>query len=234
VENGTEVKTEELLDFLAADAKTALINYADRLARVAVQTGLCCALITSESAYGSDVVYLWDAHPRRSQHFVAEVTRLLHIPYFFSKLVGAPPSTEDLAYINDARSSPATALEDSVKRRMPETVAAIVVDAARIGLQRTGEEKKQSKMVRAVIARTSALVCAALGSAVGQLIGGARGEYYGESVAQAFAPAITTVISLHTLKMQSEKRRKHRRHHGDAVGTSTSAVEPTAEPNATK
>lgn len=185
---GTDVSMDELLQIFAASGKDAAVMYADRIARIACQTGLACALIETKTGYGNTAVYLWDLYPRLHQRYVGAVLRWLRIPVFVSSLLGPHPSTRDVAFLQ-APVSGICAFEDSLRRDAITLFGDLIVDTARIALRRDVENPAQAIAQQAVL-RVTVTFVGAVGSGVGRAAAGDRGEYWGNIAGIVAGPAV--------------------------------------------
>ncbi|KPA83737.1 putative mitochondrial hypothetical protein [Leptomonas pyrrhocoris] len=177
VDAGTDVTFEELVQIFAASGKRAAVMYADRLARIACQTGLACAFIESKSEYGNTAVYLWDLYPRLHQRYVGAVLSSLRVPAFVSSLLGPRPATSDVAFL-ETRVSGVCAFEDSLRRDVITLFGDITMDTVRIAIRRD-VERPLDAIAKQVALRVTVTLTGAVGAGVGRAVGGERGEYWG-------------------------------------------------------
>ncbi|RNF06560.1 hypothetical protein TraAM80_03979 [Trypanosoma rangeli] len=192
VVEGVDMPLSKVLGIVAESGKETFLSFSDRLARVAVQTGLACALIYSNTAYGNTVVFLWEVHPKMHQHYLAELVKFLRLPPFLSKLIGPCPSPSELSMYT-APISPLAAAEDCIKRSTLHLLSDVVVDAAECYVGRKGawsiSDTPNGFVARSAM-RLVVGVSQVCGTALGGATAGARGEYWGEIAGLLLAPVV--------------------------------------------
>lgn len=237
VEACTDVSVEELMHIFAAAGSRAAVLYADRLARISCQTALACGFIESGSVYGNTAVYLWDMYPRLHQRYVGAVLSWLRIPVFLSSLLGAPPTTRDVAFL-EVRVSGVCAFEDSLRRDVITLAADITVDTLRIVLTKSSDRPLKAVAKQAAM-RVTVTLTGAVGAGVGRAVGGERGEYWGNIAGVLAGPLVAVQLmgTLSKLRLLRPRRssgssgdaaRAHRHRHASADATKTSGAAPAA------
>lgn len=219
VDSGTDVSVEELVQIFATAGSHAAVMYADRLSRIACQTGLACAFIESKSAYGNTAVYLWDLYPRLHQRYVGAVLRWLRLPLFVSSLLGPKPTTQDVAFLEQPVSG-VCAFEDSLRRDAITLFADITVDSLRIAMRKDVERPLEA-VGRQVALRVTVTLTGAIGAGVGRAVGGEKGEYWGTIAGGLTGPlvAVQAMRALRKLKMLRPRRSSSRGAAADAAKT---------------
>ncbi|KAG5511237.1 hypothetical protein JKF63_07179 [Porcisia hertigi] len=226
VDAGTDVSMDELLQIFVTSGKDAAVLYADRLARIACQTGLACALIKSESAYGNAAVYLWDLYPRLHQRYVGAVLSWLRIPIFVSTLLGPHPTAQDVDFLQ-ARVSGVCAFEDALRRDSITLFGDLLVDTLRIAIRRDVVNTAEA-ITRQAVLRVTVTFLGAVGAGVGRAAAGERGEYWGNIAGVIAGPAAAaqlwaTIRKVRMLRPRRTSGTKSHRHR-----SSTSEVSKTA------
>ncbi|CBZ23592.1 conserved hypothetical protein [Leishmania mexicana MHOM/GT/2001/U1103] len=229
VDAGTDVSMDELLQIFAKSGKDAAALYADRMARIACQTGLACALIESKSAYCNAAVYLWDLYPRLHQRYVGAVLSWLRIPVFVSSLLGPHPTTQDVAFLQ-ARVSGVCALEDSLRRDTITLFGDLLVDTARILIRRDVDNPSEA-IARQAVLRVTVTLVGAVGAGVGRAAAGERGEYWGNIAGVMAGPAVAVQLWTAIRKMRMLRPRRsvdaaksHRHRHSASEGSKAAAA----------
>ncbi|KAG5507513.1 hypothetical protein JIQ42_07811 [Leishmania sp. Namibia] len=224
VDAGTDVSMDELLQILASSSKDAAVLYADRMARIACQTGLACALIESKSAYGNAAVYLWDLYPRLHQRYVGAVLSWLRIPVFVSSLLGPHPTAQDVTFLQ-TRVSGLCAFEDSLRRDTITLFGDVIVDTARIWMRHNGESPTEA-IARQAMLRVTVTFVGAVGAGVGRAVAGERGEYWGSIAGVMAGPAVAVQLwtAMRKARMlrprrSSDPARGHRHRHNTSEGS---------------
>lgn len=217
VNEGTDVPMDEIVDIFVSCGTDCAKNYADRLARVATQTGFACLLIQRHSAAADSMVYLWDLYPRLMNRYVGELFALLRVPRFFASMFGPAPTPDDVVFLT-ARASVVNAFADSLKRNAIFLVADVVVDTARTVIDPNVRPKDRAYVIaRKVVARSVSTVCWACGAAVSRFVAGERGEYWGEYLGTVAAPAV--LIQVLTLMENVKKTRSSSSSGGGGSGS---------------
>lgn len=201
VDAGTDVSVDELLQIFGVAGTHAATMYADRLARIACQTGLACALIQNKSEYGNTAVYLWDLYPRLHQRYIGDVLNWLRVPTFISSLLGPGPTGQDVAFLSQ-RVSGVCAFEDSLRRDVITLFGDVTVDTVRIVLRRDVGRPGEA-VARQVALRVTVTLTGAVGAGVGRIVGGDRGEYWGNVVGVMMGPlvAVQVLSTMRKLKL---------------------------------
>ncbi|KAK7201423.1 hypothetical protein NESM_000205000 [Novymonas esmeraldas] len=240
VNAGTDVSVEELVGIFTSSGREAAVLYADRLARVACQTGLACAIIESKSAYGNAAVYLWDLYPRLHHRYVGALLTRLRIPGWVGGLLGPRPTAQDVAFLQTPVSG-MCAFEDCLRRDAVTLFADVVVDTARIAV-RSGIEHKPEAVARQVALRVTVTLAGAAGAGVGRAAAGERGEYWGGIAGVMFGSAVAVQVwkvmrSVRVLRPRRSSRssdaaKTHRPRHGSSHSSATAAAAPSTAPAA--
>ncbi|KEG10239.1 hypothetical protein DQ04_04001040 [Trypanosoma grayi] len=208
LEEGLDMQLGDVVDVMVAAGKEHLLQFADLLARVAVQTGVSCALIRSRTAYGDSVVYLWDVYPQLHQNYVGALLRFLRLPPFLSTLLGPRVSPDDLS-VFEMSITPLAAMEDCSKRNALHLVSDVVVDTVGFCVEwkvsAKSDKKPTALAVRVVMHVTVALMKVG-GATAGRAAAGARGEYWGELAGAAAAPLVFGQLS--ALLLSRSRRRR--------------------------
>lgn len=219
VADASDVDMAELLSIFSECGAEAAIQFADRLARVGVQTAFACALLKSRNGVANSMVYLWDLYPRLHQRYVGEVLRLLRLPRFLSSLLGGTPTPIDVSFL-ESRTNSFGAFEDSLKRNTVFLVGDVVVDTVRITLTKTSSEaQKVSCIAQTVVMRVATCLASACGAAAGRWVNAERGEYWGEVIGMALTPMFVLQLTnkLKAVKVRrpsgNSKGGSSRRHH---------------------
>ncbi|GET85972.1 hypothetical protein, conserved [Leishmania tarentolae] len=239
VDSGTDVSLDELLQIFAQSGKDAALLYADRMARIACQTGLACALIESQSAYGNGAVYLWDLYPRLHQRYVGAVLSWLRIPIFVSSLLGPHPTTEDVAFLQ-VQVSGVRAFEDSLRRDMITLFGDILVDTVSILIRRDVDNPSEA-IAKQAVQRVTVTVTGALGAGLGRAAAGERGEYWGNiaGVMAGTAAAVQVWSAIGKFRILRPRRsvdaaKSHRHRHSTSDASKAAAVTAGGAPATVK
>jgi hypothetical protein len=239
VNAGTDVSAEELMQIFAASGTRAAVMYADRLARIACQTGVACLLIQSKSEYGNTAVYLWDLYPRLHQRYIGAILLWLRLPKFVTSLLGPRPMKQDIAFLQQPASG-LCAFEDSLRRDAITLFGDVVVDTIRIVIDKNVEHKSE-KVAKQVALRVTVTLSGAIGAGVGRAVGGERGEYWGNIAGILSGPLVMVQLAsvMRKLKVVRPRRsssgrstadgaKAHRHRHSTSEGTKNTATATAA------
>ncbi|KPI85387.1 hypothetical protein ABL78_5568 [Leptomonas seymouri] len=238
---GTDVSTEELVEIFAKSGRRAAVMYADRLARIACQTGLACVYIKSKSSFGNSAVYLWDLYPRLHQRYLSAVLRVVHAPIFLSGLLGRGPNVQDVAFL-ETPASGVCAFTDSLRRDSITLFGDITMDTVRIALRKDVERPIEA-IANQVALRVTVTLTGAVGAGVGRTVGGERGEYWGNIAGVLAGPLVAAQVlvamgkfklirsrrsSSPTVRASGEAARAHRHRRTSSKESKPSGVETAA------
>ncbi|CAD2220007.1 hypothetical protein AGDE_11606 [Angomonas deanei] len=197
---------EEILEMFEEGALEALQTYADRMARITVQTGLACTIIHSENPALNQFVYLWDLYPRLHRRYVDRVCQALRMPRFLATLLGAAPTTDDVAFL-ESSCGPLTSAAESLKRNSIYLCADVVVDVGRIVLDKNVKAPLNAILTQ-IGCRLSATLSGAFGAGCGRLVGGENGAYWGELVGFAYGVTVFNLLRTYEKRKPEVKDRR--------------------------
>lgn len=147
IRDGEDLTAEDALRHLTECGLTALINYADVVARVSIQAGLACYLIEHPTAAGNATVYLWDAYPRMHRKYLGDAVAALRLPKLIASFFGVVPSATDLA-IYDTRAPFGNIFEDSLRRHVLTHIADVIVTNFRLVVTSFNSRRAMAKEIK--------------------------------------------------------------------------------------
>nr|CCC91656.1 conserved hypothetical protein [Trypanosoma congolense IL3000] len=182
-------------------AKDNMVVFLDKLARLAVQTGVACWLSCKRNAYCNSVIYLWNMYPSLHHYYSGEMIKFLKLPRFLSTLFGPKGSDSDVRLFQQDI-LPAAAAEDSLKRAAVDFVADVTVDAVRVfvppWILRVPFVSVKRRLELFFVKTAMYITAGAMkvtGAGIGRAVAGHRGEYWGEIAGAGLAPFIFARIA---------------------------------------
>ena len=213
---------DDLMDGVKEDAKGAAEEAAWKFvgfaSQTALTTGIACLLQSREGRLAHSVAYSHDVNFRLPNRYIGLALGKVGLPTSWAGIVAAPCTEADIAYFEGTAPSMPAAFEDSVKRRVVELGAQVVVTTVVAALRdqmgsvpplhmppqaamgaladRSDAHRPRPLEVAVDSARLAGaqLLGGALGAAVGSQVG-PMAEFFGECIgAMALAAFLTQKI----------------------------------------
>eukprot|EP00796_Vickermania_ingenoplastis_P010852 gene10852-7518_t len=195
IRDGQELTVEEVGEIALSSGKKALLEWGDKMLRVACQCLVAGYLSLSSNRVIHSIVYLWDLTPRKNTYYLGELLKGLHLPRVFASFTGPSLLPDDKAYVFSPGSA-MVAAEDSLK----ESCVFAAGDLLTMGIQEVFSvvvRRKKPDFLRFVEGMINAvcnLVIPAAGATVGHVVAGSKGEFWGKVFIGSSAQLCATLM----------------------------------------